>query len=359
MHITLGLGRLDTAQKIKDYYANGVREYFVGYVPRSWLNKYGWEVCPNRRNSGPVFNFANVADLRDMVEEIHNYGCTLNFAVNAHDNGVERMDDIKEMIDIFEPMNPDSYIIADPAILFCLEKWGIKRPIHLSTGIGCFNQESVRFWCERFNVTRVILPRKMTLRESKALIDSLADLHLEFEVLVMGYRCYFNDEDCHSVHSGNGNSLCQEVIFERHTVMNRLPDNWKDVGEFMGTATEKEMLTEGSMIDKYRKELFKDLPPKYPDFTIRSSGVGLDSVLTTTCFQNCGLCAIKALREMGVEVLKVPLRGVSESKLRAVEMVNKVMTAENPDREFCRKIINSPDYCNNGMSCYYEVEEDK
>ena len=359
MHITLGLGRCDNAQKIKDYYANGVREYFIGYVPRSWLNKYGWEVCPNRRNSGPVFNFANVSDLRDIVKEIRATGSTFNFAVNAHDNGVERMDDIKEMIDIFEPMNPDSYIIADPAILFCLEKWGIRRPIHLSTGIGCFNQESVRFFCERFNVTRVILPRKMTLRESRALIESLADLHLEFEVMVMGYRCYFNDEDCHSVHSGVGNSLCQEVIFDRHTVLNRLPDNWKDVAEFMANASEAEMFKEGSMIDVFRKELLKNEPPNFPDYAMHSCGHGLDGMLTMTYFQNCGLCAIKAFRDMGVNVLKVPLRGCADSKLRAVQMVNKVMTAENPDKAFCRSVINSPDYCNSKTACYYEVEEDK
>ena len=34
--------------------------------------------------------------------------------------------------------------------MYCMEKWGIKRDLHISTGVGCFNSEAVRFFCEQF-----------------------------------------------------------------------------------------------------------------------------------------------------------------------------------------------------------------
>ena len=123
----------------------------------------------------------------------------------------------------------------------------------------------------------------------------------------------------------------------------------------------RESLNEGSPVDKFRKEWQATIPPEYPKFEYKCIGCqGVDGELAHLMFQTCGLCAIKYLRKIGVEALKVPLRGDEETKLNVVKTVSQVMNAENPTREFCRSLIHSDSFCNSKFSCYYEVpEEDK
>jgi hypothetical protein len=68
---------------------------------------------------------------------------------------------------------------------------------------------------------------------------------------------------------------------------------------------------------------------------------------------NCGLCAIPALEEAGVSVLKVPARGEAWRKLRYVQLVRAVLDCPEPTPEFCRSLINSADFCAAPGSCYY------
>lgn len=358
MHMTLGLGRMDTPQKIDLYCANGAKEFFAGYIPKSWINKYGWEVCPNRRPMSSIFNFNDTAQLRTVADAIHANGATLDFTLNAHDNGSQRLEDMHDLVSqVEQDVKPDSYIVADPSILVCLEKWGVDRPMHISTGMGCFNSRSIRFFCERFNVKRIVIPRKMTLTEMRKLIESLADLNLEFEVMIIGYRCYFNDEDCHSIHSGRSKTICSQVVYSEHTVKNRYPANWKDAIEFANGKYLEEICYKDNPVDTFCKQYFGHKPPCYPDYLINSTNSGSISAELMACLlQTCGLCAIKELRDMGVQVLKVPIRGESMDKLRIVKMVNDVMSAPNPDQAFCRNIINCPDFCDAGTYCYYDVK---
>ena len=361
MFMTLGLGSSDTPSNVAKFVELGAKEFFIGYVPRAWLDKFGWEIGPNRRTMGPAYNYSNVSELRDIVKGIHDCGGTVNLAVNAHDNGADRMGMVHDMLDLFETLNPDGYIVADPAVMYCMKKWGITREMHISTGVGCFNSESVRFFCEEFkNITRLVIPRKLTINEMKSIIDGLKDLNLEYEVMIIGYRCYFNDEDCHSIHSGKRRNLCGDVLSAHFTSTNRFPSNWKDVVEYM-IEHPRESLNEGSPVDKFRKEWLATIPPAYPSFDYKCAGCqGVDGELAHLMFQTCGLCAIKYLKRIGVEALKVPLRGDEETKLNVVRTVSQVMNAENPTRAFCRSLINSDSFCNSKFSCYYEVpEEDK
>ena len=141
---------------------------------------------------------------------------------------------------------------------------------------------------------------------------------------------------------------------------NRFPSNWKDVVEYM-IEHPRESLNEGSPLDKFRKEWLATTPPDYPYFEFKCAGCqGVDGELAHLMFQTCGLCAIKYLRQIGVQALKVPLRGDEETKLNVVKTVSQVMNAENPTREFCRSLIGSESFCNSKFSCYYDIpEEDK
>ncbi|MBP5671376.1 MAG: U32 family peptidase [Victivallales bacterium] len=356
MFITFGLDTTDTPARIKEYVKYGAEEFFAGFIPRNWLSKYGWEVCPNRRPLGHTYNFLQVNELQEVAKAIHDCGARLNLAINAHDNGSERLPYLRSTVETMEQFNPDGYIVADPAVMFSLKAWGINKPIHLSTGVGCFSSESVRFFCKQFKIRRVVIPRKLTISEIKKYIDNLKDINIEFEVMIIGYRCYFNDEDCHSVHSGSRRNLCGDVSLGQPYITRRFPDNWKDVIQSI-IDHPNEAFEENSPLNEFRKYMAQELPTPPRVYDDPPFVSGFDAELPKAIFQNCGLCAIKPFRDMGVHCFKVPLRGTSEFKLESLKIVHKVMTHENPTPEYCRSIINSPSFCDALSNCYYWVPE--
>lgn len=353
MFITYGLDTSDTPDRIAEYVANGAEEFFAGFIPKEWLEKYGWEVCPNRRSLGGGYNYTQVSELEVTAREIHRLGKRLNLAVNAHDNGLERLEGIRYTMEMMEQFEPDGYIIADPSVMLSMKKWGIDRPIHLSTGVGCFSSDAVRFFCEHFDVRRVVIPRKMTLNEMRRMIENLSDLKVEFEVMIIGYRCYFNDEDCHSIHSGCHRNLCGEVLSSQFVVNNRFPADWKDATEEMLTCG-FEAFQPHSLLNDFCRRWRKD-EPEDPVFVKKSTGGGIDVGLVHSLYQNCGLCAIKELRDMGVHALKVPLRGTREAKIMPLKLVNQVMNYPNPTPEYCRALLNCEAFCAEEVNCYYDI----
>ncbi|HOG50770.1 MAG TPA: hypothetical protein PKY10_09285, partial [Lentisphaeria bacterium] len=116
-------------------------------------------------------------------------------------------------------------------------------------------------------------------------------------------------------------------------------------------------LREDSLLNQFRQEWQLPPPPPPPDFHIPSSAGGLDGELARILFQTCGLCAIKALRDLGIQVLKVPLRGDEGIKSRIITIVNTIMQHPSPTREMCMELINSPEFCRVKHNCYYDVPE--
>ncbi|NMA45195.1 MAG: hypothetical protein GX945_01395 [Lentisphaerae bacterium] len=357
MFITFGLCGSDTPEMIAKYAELGAKEFFAGFVPRAWLEKYGWEVCPNRRPMGSSYNYMQIENLAEARQAAKEAGCRFNLAINAHDNGYDRLKDLRVLVDTVEKLEPDGYIVADPALMFSLKSWGINRALHLSTGAGCFNSLAVRFYCRHFNVQRVVIPRKVTLREVRTMVNSLKDLKIEFEMMIIGYRCHFNDENCHSIHSGARCNLCGDAINGHLQVSKRFPDNWKDVAQAMFDDPYGQ-LAEGTALDEFRKTMNQEpLPPPPPISDIRHFEDGMDGLLARAIYYHCGLCAIKELRDIGVHALKVPLRGIDTFKMQSISTVYDVMTAENPTPEYCRKLVNSPSFCADPQNCYYHVPE--
>ena len=63
---------------------------------------------------------------------------------------------------------PHAFIVADPGIIRLCKRILPGAELHLSTQSGVFNAESVHFWKEQ-GITRVVLPREMTLERIEEL----------------------------------------------------------------------------------------------------------------------------------------------------------------------------------------------
>jgi U32 family peptidase len=80
---------------------------------------------------------------------------------------------------------PDAFIVSDPGVVTVCQKYLPQIPLHLSTQTGTFNSASAAFW-KQHGVTRVVLPREMSLEEITAFTAASS---VETEVFVHGAMC--------------------------------------------------------------------------------------------------------------------------------------------------------------------------
>jgi len=356
MKITVGLDRSDTPERIRELAAAGADEFFAGYVPPEWSDRFGWEVSPNHRRMGPSYQYTNREQLRAAVDAIHALSRPIAITFNAFAyNEVEALL-LREIVDSVDALGPDGYIVASPATMLLFRDWGVQKPITLSTCAACYNSEAVRFLAELGDVRRVILPRKLTLSQMKALTAELQDLDLEFEAMVLDYRCFFNDEFCFSWHSGPGKVLCLCYSQEHKATSRRLPPDWKRTFEEV-FEDPSDQFEPGSALDRFYEEMATPYcaasAPARPA-AARATG-GRRPELTRRLVRNCGLCAIPRLREAGVSVLKLPLRGQIWKKLRCLHLVRAAVESPDQSPEFFRALLDSPAFCATPGSCYYDL----
>jgi len=354
MKIAIGIEGGTRPETIAALAAAGVDEFFAGYVPDAWTQTYGWEVSPNRRAYGPHCQYTSLDDLRETANAVHGAGKALTVAFNAHEQRAELMPLLHELIDQVDSVEPDAYILADPALILQFREWGIPRALHLSTGTACYNSETVRYLSSLGNVRRVVLPRKMGLGEMAELTGQLGDLQVEFEALIIGYRCHFNDEYCFSWHSAKGDNLCSEFARAEGRTSRRFPLNWKQLLQQVIEHPD-EQFDSGSALNELCKAVSGDggeadlanLSTRDPD------DARISSLLLSTMLVNCGLCAIPALRRAGVHVLKIPVRGTEWQKTEYVRLVRQVLERPKVTPDFCRELIGNQAFCNDAFSCYY------
>lgn len=359
MRIAVGIDSGTSPADIDALIAAGADEFFAGYVPQAWSDTYGWEVCPNRRTYGPQCQFTDLDDLRGALDKVHGKGKRLTVAFNAHEYRAEVMQLLRDIVLEAESAEPDAYVVADPALVLEFGRWGISRPLHLSTGTACYNSETVRYLCGLGDVRRVVLPRKMTCSEMAELTSRLSDLDLEFEAMVVGYRCFFNDEFCFSWHSGKGDNLCSEFTRTETRTSPRFPANWKQLLEHAIECPE-DQLEPGSPLDQLCRSVSGDggvtdvanLSTRDPE------NARVSSLLLSTTLVNCGLCAIPLLREAGVRVLKVPVRGDEWQKMKYVKLVRAALEQPDLTPEFCRNLVGNAEFCDSAFSCYYHRTEE-
>ncbi|MDX9980571.1 MAG: U32 family peptidase [Lentisphaeria bacterium] len=356
MQLTLGLDHADRAPEIAAFARQGVGEFFAGFVPCEWFGRFGWEVGLNRRTFGGTCQYTDLDELREAAAAVHAAGRRLLITLNAHDYGHARLGLVREVVRALETIGHDGYIVADPALMGHLREWGVQSLFHLSTGAGAFNGEAIRFFHERYGLRRVVIPRKMTLREMRQLMASVADLGLEFEVMIIGYRCHFNDEFCFSWHSGAGANFCTNFMRMPKQLRARFPRNWKDILQEAIDHAE-EQFAAGSALDEFCHRMTAATPAECPPAPVREAGE--HSQLPMALFNNCGLCAIPALRDMGVHTLKIPVRGAPWQKARYLEAVRAVLDHHAPTAEFCRGLVRSEGFCAMPEACYYHLGETK
>jgi putative protease len=123
-----------------------------------------------------------------------------------------------QAVDDAERLGADAVIIADIGLAAYTAKKHPDLRLHLSVQAAASNEDSIRYYCDSFNVRRVVLPRVLSIPEITALN---AVIPCETEVFAFGGLCVMAEGRCllssyATGQSPNMNGVCSPASHVRY-----------------------------------------------------------------------------------------------------------------------------------------------
>ncbi len=138
-------------------------------------------VGPTNARNFPGLNFS-LDEMTKAVDYAQQRGAKLLTAINSFPTA-GRTDIWKKAIDDAVSINVDAIIIADIGMAKYLSETHPDQRIHLSVQAGASSPEAINFYCDRFDIKRVVLPRILTVAEIKKVHD---EIPCEIEAFIFG-----------------------------------------------------------------------------------------------------------------------------------------------------------------------------
>jgi putative protease len=170
----------------------GADEFYCGISPPGWESTFG--TAWSSRRSPHSAGVSDIADLEKMLRLSE--GKPVFIALNAPfypHGGVEML---AEFAIFLLQLGASGWIVADMELMLELIERGYAAKIHVSSLATCTNRSSMEFFRD-LGVSRVILPRHLTVREIEALVVP----GLEFEAFMMNDGCVFEEGLCATTHA--------------------------------------------------------------------------------------------------------------------------------------------------------------
>ena len=318
--------------------AAGAEELYCGIVPREWMEKYTGAVWLNRR-SPKGGSLETYADLKRLVDDAHACKLPVFITLNSPFYTAEQMPLVMELAHkLSEEIGVDALIVTDINLLSRLGEAKLTCDLHVSSVAATLNTEAVRFLLN-FGVSRVILPRSLTLAEIETITREVRD-EVEIEVFMLNDGCAFEEGFCATTH--------------HHTV-----------GAFCTSLSEMDVRFEwvGKTFSNRRHNWLRRNLTDYREWVWYLNGNGCGATAKGLPYGPCGLCAIPDLQRIGVESLKIVGREAAAfKKMASVRMVRDIVERARAGVpklhviERAKSLRESPEHCASGFMCYYKVE---
>ena len=324
MKIVAGLGSID---EYETFVKAGADEFFCGYVPFSWAEKYG-VIHPLNRREVLFYNvqIGSMSELQILKKMVDYYGKPVELTFNSIYYTGEQYPVIAEIITQCMAAGFENFIIADPALMLYLRQQKINCGIHLSGETAEVNRGMLEQMLP-FGIRRVIFHRKNSLEDMQSCIKEAGFPH-EYEAFILNELCHFSGAFCNSLHCDELTHLCR-VPYE------------------LGNLHKKEE------IDAAQKDAAE------PDRIQGKEGKGrpLDEEGYLTGSTGCGLCALYRMKQVGITHLKLVGRGnytdFMEKDIRQLRKVLDILENSDSEAQYQKKMKASlfPDGCS--QNCYY------
>lgn len=199
----------DVEKYIKNLVETWATEFFTGYNPPYWYEKFWFEVSPNGRFSEHE-QITDFETLKQIVEEVHKYGLEIFINLNAWYYTDETFSFIKQMVEEFVEIWIDWIICGNIGILEYLKEKNYPLKINISTIMALYNTESIKFFLENYKINKIILSREVTLPEIEKLVLTFPET--KFEVFWEWDFCRYNNGLCYAEHKYGERDICTVVV---------------------------------------------------------------------------------------------------------------------------------------------------
>ncbi|MBF0317466.1 MAG: U32 family peptidase [Nitrospirae bacterium] len=169
----------------------GADELYCGVMFDDWIERFGEADLISRRQ-GRYSHISSKDELQGIVNLTMDAGKKIGLTLNVQ-YCRSQYNLVLDLIRMWEDMGGHYVIVSDIGILLELQGMHSGLIKHLSLMAGVFNSMSVAFFRE-FNISRVVLPRDLTVEEMKSIHSASGDM--EFECLVINQKCQFIDSMC-------------------------------------------------------------------------------------------------------------------------------------------------------------------
>ena len=328
MQIVAGLGSIDEYER---FVQAGADEFFCGYVPFSWAEKYG-VMNPLNRREVLYYNvqIGSMSELQILKKMVDYYGKPVKLTFNSLYYTGKQYPMIAEIITQCMQAGFKNFIIADPALIVYLRQQKIHCGIHLSGEMAEVNRIMLEQMLP-FDIQRVIFHRKNSLEDMESCISHIRRMSIsleEYEAFILNELCQFSGAFCNSLHCDELTHLCR-VPYE---LGNLYPEEKENLPVREKLKTEKRPETDE-----------EELPYDEDGYLTGSTG--------------CGLCALYRMKQIGITHLKLVGRGnYTDFMERDIRQLRKALEllddAENEAdyQKTMRKAV-FPEGC--GKKCYY------
>ena len=324
MKIVAGLGSID---EYETFVKAGADEFFCGYVPFSWAEKYG-VIHPLNRREVLFYNvqIGSMSELQILKKMVDYYGKPVTLTFNSIYYTGEQYPVIAEIITQCMAAGFENFIIADPALMLYLRQQKINCGIHLSGETAEVNRGMLEQMLP-FGIRRVIFHRKNSLEDMQSCIKE-ADFPHEYEAFILNELCHFSGAFCNSLHCDELTHLCR-VPYELGNLHKKEETDaaQKDVAE----------------TDRIQGKEGKGLPLDEDGYLTGSTG--------------CGFCALYRMKQVGITHLKLVGRGnytdFMEKDIRQLRKALDILENSDSEAQYQKKMKASlfPDGCS--QNCYY------
>lgn len=324
MKIVAGLGSID---EYETFVKAGADEFFCGYVPFSWAEKYG-VIHPLNRREVLFYNvqIGSMSELQILKKMVDYYGKPVELTFNSIYYTGEQYPVIAEIITQCMAAGFENFIIADPALMLYLRQQKINCGIHLSGETAEVNRGMLEQMLP-FGIRRVIFHRKNSLEDMQSCIKEAGFPH-EYEAFILNELCHFSGAFCNSLHCDELTHLCR-VPYELGNLHKKEETDaaQKDVAE----------------TDRIQGKEGKGLPLDEDGYLTGSTG--------------CGLCTLYRMKQVGITHLKLVGRGnytdFMEKDIRQLRKALDILENSDSEAQYQKKMKASlfPDGCS--QNCYY------
>lgn len=218
---TKGKNAKDVEKYIKNLVDGWATEFFTGYNPNYWSDKFGFEVSPNGRFSEHE-QITDFETLKAIVNEVHKYDLEVFINLNAWYYTDETMPLIEKMIEEFQSIDIDGIICGNISILEYLKSIQYTWKINISTILAVYNKQAIAFMLDNYDVNKVILSREVTLKEIESIVTEFPET--KFEVFGEGDFCRYNNWLCFAEHKYGAKDICTIVVNDLVTKKRYRPD---------------------------------------------------------------------------------------------------------------------------------------